>query len=261
MDKFEFASDEAPEQQQEAVETSTDKGEAVAAPDYSQEIESLRRENARLQEVNQKYSAELPEFKNELQRLRDEQRQRDLLLLGDKDVIAERQEKLRQDKVRDELFKVVPEFKDFLNRPQQTGPSIAESAFFNSARNTGFELADKAGFKDQAGKEFMVYASDMLIKYNPAWNQRFYQNGDMSVLNEVSDFINKQILEPRDKAIEQRVLSKIRSQNKVAAPLPARGGGSPKVGNGPEKINPTNMDDRRKIYDYLYNKQASDLGE
>jgi len=261
-DEFEISTgdspvNEAPEVNAESS-SSTDTGEdqkSASNQGYdAQELAELRRLNAELQERIQRGDAERGQFKEELAKLRDDQRQRDLLLVGDKDALAARQEQLRQQKIKDEFFKIFPEVKNALDRGQSAQPNVAEAAYLNSAKSKGFELADKMGFKETSGKEFMIYAADMLIQNTPQWKQRFYQAGDMNVLDEVADFINKKVFEPRDRMMKQQWINSLKKQNQFSTPLPRGGAGSPKTSGVPEKIDASKAEDRMKVFAHIYNR-------
>jgi len=247
-------------QDQSDTASTVTREERAPQVDYSAQIEELRRQNAHLQEVNSKYMGELHGFKSEIATLRDMQREQQLLAAGDPRALAKRQEQAKQEEIKEELFKIFPHLKQLENGlPTQSARD--DQFFLNSARAEGYKQAEQLGFKDEASKQFMVYAADMLMQVNPAWKQRFYEQKDMSVLNEVSQFIQKQIFEPRDKMIEQRILERLRKQNKVSAPIPPRGGGSAKPAADVQRIDSRNSTDRAKVYEHLFSRHADSGNE
>jgi hypothetical protein len=250
----ESSAPEAPESNQQDTSTVT-REERAPQVDYSSQIEELRRQNAQLQEVNSKYSGEIHGFKSELTSLRDAQREQQLLAIGDPRTKAKFEEQAKQQEIKEEFYKLFPHMKQLENGlPQQSARD--DQFFLNTARTEGFKHAENMGFKDEAGKQFMVYAADMLMQVNPNWKQRFFEQKDMSVLNEVSEFINKKIFEPRDRAIEQRVVEKLRKSNKVASPVPTKGGGAAKQVNQSERIDSRSAEDRAKVYGHLFARHA-----
>jgi chorismate mutase len=258
--EFEIGTGEETPQPQEAQDQSQDNStvtreERAPQVDYSAQIEELRRHNAQLQEVNSKYAGEIHGFKSELATFRDSQREQQLLMMGDPRTKAKYEEQAKQQEIKEELYKILPHLKQIENGiPSQSARD--DQFFLNTARTEGFKRAEQLGFKDEASKQFMLYAADMMIQVNPQWKQRFFDQKDMSVLDEVATFMNKQIFEPRDRAIEQKVLERLRKQNKVASPMPSRGGSQAKPTGNSEKIDSRNADDRSKVYAHLFSRHA-----
>lgn len=234
----------------------TEEANQTQPRDYSADFSELKRQNERLQENNQRFLSDLDSHKQELAKLREAERRRNLILAGDDSVLKEEQEKRKQSQIRDQLLKVAPELKSLFTgeQPQQSGqPSMAEMAFFNQARSSAQESLKARGFEDQTAQEALLRLGDVLIHDVPQWHDRFYKQGDMRVLKEVENFLFEKLFDPYSKRIEAQTIERIKKQGRFTTPIPQRGSGSgntaPKKN---EKFDVNNQADRLRGFSNLY---------
>lgn len=225
-------------------------------PDYSKNFEEMNGKFEKLSSYNQQLLNDLQGTKQELAQLREQERRKTLMMAGDQDIFKQEQERKRQEQIRNELFKVVPEFKDFTEgrHAQQNGqPSVAEMAFYNQARTSAQQSLANRGIKDQSGQEVLIRLGDALIHDIPQWHDRFYKNGDTNVLKEVEDFIFQKIIDPIKEQVKQETIEMIRKQGRFAAPVPRLGGGG-QGGNQQknESFNANSTPDRMRAWGKVY---------
>lgn len=249
MDETELpGTGEAPEVEAPQKET------PASQPDFSRDFESLKQSLQEERSQRQRLLEDLNAHKEELSQKREDDRRKMMMMVGDKETIQEVEEKRRQERIKDEFFKIMPEAKRlFENQGNQNEPSLSEKAFFNTARQKGFDLAKQSGFTSNEGQQLMPIVADILIQNTPQWKDRFYKNGDMSVIDEVSKFLDDKVFGPRDRAVEARTIARIQKQGRYATPLPSKRGGSG-VPEPTKKYDTNKAEDRKRLYGDIYNR-------
>jgi len=231
-------------------------------PDYSKNFEDINGKFEKLSSYNQQLLQDLQGTKQELARLREEERRKTLIAAGDQDVLKQEHEKRRQEQIRNELMKVAPELKSVFegqmaNQQMQQQPSVAEMAFYNSARTNAQQSLANRGIKDPSGQEIMIRLGDALIHDVPQWQDRFYKKGDTTVLKEVEDFIFSKVIDPLKEQIKQETIENIRRQGRFAAPVPRVGGGGSSPQSKKENFNPDSPQERMGVWGKVYQQTIS----
>lgn len=211
---------------------------SVSPDDWNQvqaELASLRQYKQDWSQKQASYDNDLRSYKEELSKVREDERRFRLLQAGDPEIIKDEQERRKNEAIQKELRKHLTELlPDLVQKGElrlnQGGSHLADQLYFSQASQKVHSMAKEEGFDDKGQKAMEAFGSFM-IESVPQWKDRFYK-GDLSVVDETAKWIKETILEPRDKYIENRVLERIRKQGKYAAPLPSRtGGGGVKVNN------------------------------
>jgi hypothetical protein len=247
------------EDEQESGQENQDGGQSQQEPDYKREAEEYRAKLERLAQDNESYKRDLQSHKEELsqrredeRRSREDERRRSLLLAGDKELLQEEEQRRSAEKIKEQFFKVFPNAKNVLEgngQNQQQGEkevSVAEQAFHNGNRQRAMEMAKKSGFGTTEGQQVMTTVGDYLINITPQWKERYYKRGDTTVIDEVHKWMEDKVFAPRDRAVEARLLEKLKKQGRYTAPLPSRTGGSNAPSPSREKDLDLNVPNQRK---------------
>lgn len=232
--------------------------------DYTEDFEYLKKSNERIAQANEKLLRDVSAHKEELANMREAERRRTLLFAGDKSIIQEETRKRRAEEIKNEFYELFPKARDMFEGNaqafnQQPQPSVAEMAYMNSAKQEAYTFAKNEGFSTPEGQHFMAVLGDVLIHSVPDWKARFYQGGDRSVLNEVTEFIREKIFKPRDQQIESRLLEKIKKQGRYVSPLPRTSAGSGRIEKPKDNLDFTKPEDRHKRLSEVIQRSISSL--
>lgn len=202
------------------TDTGGDGSGRVSGKDSGLDSRALQAELKKTQEDRESFKKDLEAHKQELAAIREHNRRVGTALSGLDKSPEEMARDNKAKQVRDAMRQMYPWFdkaeKMFAQSEggQQTEQprSLAEQHYFNQARQTAFDRAAKMGFQTREGQEAVVSLGDLLIHQVKPWKDRFYGQGDHSVLEEVTSFLEKKVFGPYAKNIEARFLDKLRRQ-------------------------------------------------
>jgi len=261
-----FGEEESPAPEAEQNTEGSDEGQEPekekAAPDARWQgfIEDMKRERAEEQAA---WKTEREEYKKQLAESRERAFK---ALFGDEIDPQDAKQRIQRDKIKKQLLETVPEIKDLIERgggPRDDGePTFAQKQFISTAQQQGRAMAKEALFEDELSQDVFLTLGDILILKTPEWKKRFYDDGDVSVLKTVHDFLTEKILKPRDRLVEQRLIAKIRKSGLPAirqAPT-GGGGGAPKA---PKKkdVNINDPNQRNNLMLQIANRALAGGGE
>lgn len=251
------------EEEQESGQESQEggQGQQQDQSDYKRELEEFRSRAERLAQDNENYKRDLQSHKEELsqyreeqRRAREEERRRSLLLAGDKEILQEEEKRRYSEKIKNQFFEVFPEAKKLFDgnaQNQQQGEkevSLAEQAFHNGNRQRAMEMAKKSGFTTTEGQQVMTTVGDYLINITPQWKERYYKRGDTAVIDEVNKWLEDKVFGPRDRAVEARLIERLKKQGRYTAPLPSRTSGSSSSSSKEKDLDLNNPQQRRDAF-------------
>lgn len=227
---------------------------------YEQQYGQLQSEVEKMRRQNQDLLRDLTAHKEELARDRETKRRALLQMSGDQDFLKEEAQKKRASVLASELKELAkydPELQRFLGNDQQ-GQGLGDKVFYNTATQKAHDLAGTIGFETAQGKELLSLLGNILILSVPEWNKSFYKDGNMGVIDQVFDYVKTQILEPRDKIVENKIIERIRKQGRAAPPLPRGTAGSNVSVQQNQQINTRDVNSMRERFLALATKHIED---
>jgi hypothetical protein len=229
-------------------------------PNYGQDIGALRTMVSDLTSKHDQLMTEVKAKNAKIAEMEEENRKRTLRILGDKDLQAEEAQKRNQEKIKEGLKQLGVKFTDESGGQAASGipdfskADLATRSFIQQQANSVRGWAETEGVKHPAAKDLVVTAVDFLIAVTPAWRQRLYQQGDVTVVDEVKSQLKKILFDPLRQAVEQDTLARLRKQKRLAAPAAPTSGKGAASGEG-GKGNPPDYsrEGRKKFYGEAFN--------